>query len=96
MDTVEDHDLKSASENDSDNETVDYSKSKPDETEKEDENMSTASSHDCASHESSSSDSSSDEETDERGNKIYKKADLEIVKFIVDHPGASWPLGHTE
>ena len=83
MDTVEDHDLKSASENDSDNETVDYSTSKPNETEKDDENMSTASSHDCASHESSSSDSSSDEETDERGNPIYKKTDLEIAKFIV-------------
>ena len=83
MDT-EDHDLKPASENDSDAETVDYAESKPDEAEKDDENMSTASSHDCASHKSSSSDSSSDEETDERGNKIYKKADLEIAKFIVE------------
>tara|TARA_B100000586_G_scaffold219790_1_gene166790 strand:+ start:331 stop:918 length:588 start_codon:yes stop_codon:yes gene_type:complete len=107
MDSKEDHDLKSGSENDSDAETVDYSKSKPDgciennlknfyfkpkpdEAETDDDNMSTASSHDCASHKSSSSDSSSDEETasdeetDERGNKIYKEVDLEIAQFIVE------------
>ena len=83
MDTEEGHDLKSASENDSDTKTVDYAESKPNEVDKDDENMSTTSSHDCASHESSSSDSSSDEETDERGNPIYKKTDLEIAKFIV-------------
>ena len=80
MDTVEDHDLKSASENDSDNETVDYSKSKPDETENDDEN---GSPDDSASDETSSDDSSSDESMDEEGNKIYKEADLDIARFII-------------
>ena len=34
METEEDHDIQSASENDSDAETVDYAESKPDEAEK--------------------------------------------------------------
>ena len=39
MDTEEGHDIKSASENDSDAETVDYAESKPNEAEKDDENI---------------------------------------------------------
>ena len=65
METVEDHDT--ASENDSDNETVDYATSKPDETENDDENVSP---DDSSSDETSSDLSSSDESMDEEGNKI--------------------------
>ena len=84
--------------NGSDTETVDYSKPVPDccKLEKsstlgkdaEDDNMSTTSSHD--SHESSSSDDdsdeedSSDEEMDAEGNKIYKEADLEFARFLIE------------
>ena len=80
MDTVEDHDLKSASENDSDDETVVSTKSKSDEIENDDENLS---SHDSVSDETSSDLSSSDESMDEEGNKIYKEADIDIARFII-------------
>ena len=85
--------------NGSDTETVDYSRAVPDccKLEKsttlgddaEDDNMSTTSSHD--SHDSSSSDDvsneedSSDEEIDAEGNKIYKEADLEFARFLIQN-----------
>ena len=80
MDTVEDHDLNPGSEICSDNETVDYATSKPDETENDDENVSP---DDSSSDETSSDLSSSDESMDEEGNKIYKKTDLDIARFII-------------
>ena len=79
MDPEVDHDSPD-SEICSDTETLVSTKSKPDETENDDENVSP---DDSVSDETSSDDSSSDESMDEEGNKIYKEADLDIARFII-------------
>ena len=53
----------------------------------EDDNMSTTSSHDSddsnSSDDVSNEEDSSDEEIDAEGNKIYKEADLEFARFLI-------------
>ena len=81
--------------NGSDTETVDYSKPVPDccKLEKsptlgkdaEDDNMSSTSSHESSSsNDDSDKEDSSDEEMDAEGNKIYKEADLEFARFLIE------------